>query len=75
MPPVNRKQGNGEMNVIKEQTVNDILKEYVGNHATPVDVVSEMTGIPKRRVQSHIAFYESTTPNLGDFQAYCRVRS
>lgn len=58
------------MGMIREQSTNSMLQEFIGQHAMPIKTVEEFTGIHHKRIEKHIAVCGSTRPNVDDLFAY-----
>lgn len=55
-----------------KSALRDVLRFFIGRHAMPVEMVSRETGIPERRIYSHLG-NDGTCPSGVDLQAYARV--
>ena len=61
------------MGYMQEQSLNMVLREFIGNHAMPVKVVSELTGISTKQIAKHIDATCPNHPNWNDFWKYCEL--
>lgn len=50
----------------------ELLRQRIGKHGIPVEMVEELTGISERRIRSHVA-HDGTKPNSDDMGAYIQL--